>query len=72
MQGWAFCKTASVAAGTLSLQFPSAVTALINVIASLRIYQPSGGHGVASCGDPLLLSYEVDQPVITKNKRDEK
>ena len=36
MHSWSFCKTATVAGGTLSLQFPDAVSVLITATLTLR------------------------------------
>ena len=52
MQSWSFCKTATVAGGTLSLQFPDAVSTLNT--ATLTIRKP---QSLASRPKPGMASH---------------
>jgi len=70
MQGWAFCKTVSVAVGALSLQFPSAIAALIPATLSLRTSEPFSQRDSRMVWRFIVSTYGMNRRVTSKNKKD--
>jgi len=70
MQRWAFCKTVSVAGGTLSPQFHSAIAARIPAALSLRTSQPFSRRDSRMVWRFIVSTYGMNRRATNKNKMD--